>query len=176
MVSSNLRFYPRKSASIRVIRDAILERMMIQTTWQATCLVEGSSSGQALILDEPLSLWGGLNPQTGEIIDRRHPQSGAIVNGRVLILPAGRGSSSASSILLEAVRAETAPAAIITAEADGILALGAVVAQEIYGRTPPVVVLNGGDFTAVCATLTASPNTTVHVRNELVILEIEQNE
>ena len=143
----------------------------MHTNWQATCLVEGNGSGQALILDEPLSLWGGLNPQTGEIIDRRHPQSGEIVTGRVLILPAGRGSSSASSILLEAVRAETAPTAIITAEADSILALGAVVAQEIYGRSLPVVVLAGEDFTAVCAHLSAFPQTTVCVQNELVILE-----
>lgn len=138
--------------------------------WQATCLVNGNRSGTALILDEPLSLWGGLNPQTGEIIDRRHPQSGHIVSGRVLILPAGRGSSSASSILLEAVRAETAPAALITAEADGILALGAVVAQEIYGQSLPVVVLPGEDFTAVCHHLAAFPQTTVHVQNEWVLL------
>ena len=146
----------------------------MHTNWQATCLVKGSGSGQALILDEPLSLWGGLNPQTGEIIDRRHPQSGRIVTGRVLILPAGRGSSSASSILLEAVRAETAPTAIITAEADSILALGAVVAQEIYGQSLPVVVLEGGDFTAVCAHLSAFPQTTVRVQNELVILDDQE--
>lgn len=141
---------------------------MMETSWEATCLVNGRGSGQALVLDEPLSLWGGLNPQTGEIIDRRHPQSGEIVSGRVLILPAGRGSSSASSILLEAVRAETAPAAIITAEADGILALGAVVAQEIYGQSLPVVVLKGEDFTAVCRHLAAFPQTAVHVYNGLV--------
>jgi predicted aconitase with swiveling domain len=143
---------------------------MSKTSWQATCLVNGSGSGRSLILDEPLSLWGGLNPQTGEIIDRRHPQSGEIVSGRVLILPAGRGSSSASSVLLEAVRAETAPAAIITAEADGILALGAVVAQEIYGQSLPVVVLVGGDFTAVCTHLSTMPQAIVHVQNELVFL------
>ena len=58
-----------------------------------------------------------------------------------MVLPAGRGSSSASSILLEAVRLGTGPAGIITASADGILALGAVVAQEIYERAPAVVVL-----------------------------------
>ncbi len=109
--------------------------------FQAKVLVEGSSSGTALVLAEPLILWGGLNPDTGEIIDRRHPQAGQTVTNRVLVLPSGRGSSSASSILLEAVKQGTAPAAIITSETDGILALGAAVAREMYDQSPPVLVL-----------------------------------
>ena len=112
----------------------------------AQVLVAGAGEGTVLVLAEPLSLWGGLNPETGQIIDQRHPQWGQVVTGKVLVLPCGRGSSSASSILLEAVRLGTAPAAIITNEPDGILALGAVVAQEIYGRTPPVLVLTGPEY------------------------------
>jgi predicted aconitase with swiveling domain len=113
---------------------------------QAQCLVAGVGQGAALVLAEPLSLWGGLNPETGQIIDPRHPQWGEVVTGRVLVLPCGRGSSSASSILLEAVRLGTAPAAIITNEADGILALGAVVAQELYGQALPVLVLDDAAY------------------------------
>ena len=109
--------------------------------FQAKVLVAGKAVGKTLVLSEPLSLWGGLNPETGEIIDQRHPQAGEIVSGRVLVLPAGRGSSSASSILLEAVRQGTAPAAIITSETDGILALGAAVAREMYNQSQPVLVL-----------------------------------
>lgn len=115
----------------------------------ATVLVPGRAAGEALVLLEPLSLWGGLNPETGEIIDRRHLCAGQVVTGRVLVLPAGRGSSSASSILLEAVRLGTAPAAIITAEVDGILALGAAVAREMYDHAPPVLVLDERAYTAV---------------------------
>jgi predicted aconitase with swiveling domain len=109
-------------------------------------LVSGTASGAVLKLAEPLSLWGGLEPTTGEIIDRRHPQSGQIVTGRVLVMPSGRGSSSASSILLEAVRLNTTPVAIITAEVDGILALGAVVARELYASAPPLLVVNAEDY------------------------------
>lgn len=111
-------------------------------SFQAQVLVPGRGEGPALVLPEPLSLWGGLDPETGEIIDRRHPSSGANVQGCVLVLPAGRGSSSASSILLEAVRLGTGPTAIITAEVDGILALGAAVAREMYQKAPPVIVLD----------------------------------
>lgn len=117
-----------------------------QETFQAHVLVPGQGTGQVLRLPEPLSLWGGLDPETGEIIDRRHPTAGEIVTDRVLVLPAGRGSSSASSILLEAVRRGTAPVAIITAEADPILALGAAVAREMYAAAPAVVVLSEAEY------------------------------
>ncbi|MCA9901291.1 MAG: DUF126 domain-containing protein [Anaerolineales bacterium] len=116
---------------------------------RAKVLVAGTASGVALVLSEPLSLWGGLNPETGEIIDRRHPQAGQIVSGQVLVLPSGRGSSSASSILLEAVKQGTAPAAIITSETDGILALGAAVAREMYDQSPPVLVLSSENYVQI---------------------------
>lgn len=109
-------------------------------------LVPGDGEGRALVLAEPLSLWGGLDPASGTITDRRHPARGRTVSGRVLVLPCGRGSSSASSVLLEAVRAGTAPAAIVLAERDPILALGATVAQELYRRAPPVLVLDGDHY------------------------------
>ena len=96
--------------------------------------------GPALILDEPLSFWGGIDPETGEVVDVRHPQRGVNVTGRILVMPSGRGSSSSSSVLAEAIRAGTAPAAIVLGEADPILALGSIVARELYGASVPVVV------------------------------------
>jgi predicted aconitase with swiveling domain len=101
-----------------------------------------AARGRVLHCALPLSLWGGLDPTTGEVIDRRHPQSGQILTGRVVFLPIGRGSSSASSILLEAAKRGTAPAAFVLREVDGILALGAAVAQQLYGEAPAVVVLD----------------------------------
>lgn len=105
-------------------------------------LVEGEGAGPALVLERPLSFWGGLDATSGRIIDQRHPQAGASVTGSVLVMEAGRGSSSASSVLAEAVRLRTAPAAIVMLEPDEIVALGAVVAGELYGTTLPVVVVD----------------------------------
>jgi hypothetical protein len=99
-------------------------------------------SGRALVLDEGLSLWGGMDPTTGEIVDVRHPQRGARLTGRVVVMPSGRGSSSSASILAEAVRARTAPAAIILGEPDLILSIGSAVAEELYGVEVPLVVLD----------------------------------
>lgn len=112
-------------------------------------LAPGSADGLALVLDEPLSLWGGVDPATGTIIDRRHPQRGASTSGRVLIMPAVRGSSSSSSVLAETVRAGCAPAAIVLGEPDLILPVGAAVAEELYGRRVPIVLLAAADLAGI---------------------------
>ena len=149
-----------------------MTEMKATYTWTGRALVAGSATAVPLILTEPLSLWGGLDPHTGKIIDQRHPAVGQCVTGRVLVLPAGRGSSSASSVLLEAVRAGTAPAAIVTAVVDGILALGAVVAQEIYGAALPVVALPPTSYDELVAQATAREKVEVEVEvtDEQIIL------
>lgn len=96
---------------------------------------------RALVLSEPLSLWGGMDPATGELIDPHHPQRGANLAGRAVVMRSGRGSSSSASVLAEAVRAGMAPAAILLEEPDLILSIGAAVAEELYGVRVPVVVL-----------------------------------
>lgn len=105
--------------------------------------------GRALVLDEGLSLWGGMDPATGELIDAHHPQRGALLTGRVVIMPSGRGSSSSASILAEAVRAGTAPAAFVLEEPDLILSIGAAVAEELYGIVVPVLVVPGSELAVV---------------------------
>jgi uncharacterized protein len=109
-------------------------------------LLGGRASGSALVLDEPLSMWGGLDLRDGRIIDRHHPQHGRSVRGRVLVMPHGRGSSSSSSVLAEALRLGVGPAAIVLAEADQIVVLGALVAELVDGILCPVVVLEAADY------------------------------
>ena len=59
-------------------------------------LVDGVATGELLRLTAPLSLWGGLDPETGLIIDRNHPQLGSSMTGAIVSMPHGRGSSSSS--------------------------------------------------------------------------------
>lgn len=119
--------------------------------FEARALVGGRAEGRAVILDEPLSFWGGLDAATGRVIDRRHPQVGTEVAGRILVMPSGRGSSSSSSVLAEAIRAGTAPAGIVLREPDGIVALGAIVARELYGTVVPVVALDPRQYRSLRA-------------------------
>lgn len=119
---------------------------MERLTLQGTALIRGEARGTALASSEPLSFWGGYDWKTGEIIDRRHALSGAIAKSRILAIPFTRGSSTTTAVLLEAIRAGTAPAAIITTGVDFFFALASVVADELYASPIPLVALNEEDF------------------------------
>ncbi|MFC1718846.1 aconitase X swivel domain-containing protein [Candidatus Poribacteria bacterium] len=112
-------------------------------------LVSGSAKGVALVSKEPISFWGGIDTRTGEIIDRRHELSGANVAGKIFVFPQGRGSSTSSAVMLEIIRAGVAPAAIINLRVEPILALGAIIADELYHRTVPIVVLPEAAFHSI---------------------------
>ena len=58
---------------------------------ESRILVPGIAAGELIVLDEPLSLWGGLDPLTGELIDIHHPQVGQPLAGKVVVMPSGRG-------------------------------------------------------------------------------------
>lgn len=109
-------------------------------------VIAGQASGLVLVSNEPLSFWGGYDYQTGTIIDQRHPLAGECAAGRVLALPFTRGSSTTTAVLLEAVKAGTAPAAILTTVPDPFFALASIVADEMYAQPIPLVVLTSEDF------------------------------
>lgn len=114
-------------------------------------IVRGAAQGELLFSPEPLSLWGGYEPASGEIIDRRHPLSGQTAGGKILVLPASRGSSTTTAVLLESVRRGTAPAALVTRGVDSFFALASVVAEELYGHGVPIVALPADEFDRIPA-------------------------
>ena len=119
---------------------------MAEITLQGRVIIRGEARVKALVGDEPLSFWGGYDWKTGEIIDRRHVLSGSIAKDRILAVPFTRGSSTTTAVLLEAIRAGTAPAAIITTDTDFFFALASVVAEELYRSPLPLVALAESDF------------------------------
>src|SRR5437016_1312911 len=109
-------------------------------------LVAGAAEGIALVTREALSFWGGYDFHTGTIIDAHHPLLGERAAGRILAVPFSKGSSTTTAVLLEAVRAGTAPAAMLTTGADSFFALASIVADVMYGKSFPVVALGPADF------------------------------
>ena len=109
-------------------------------------IVAGEAEGESLVSSEALSFWGGYDFHTGEIIDRHHPLAGVRAAGRILVVPCSKGSSTTTAVLLEAVRAGTAPAAILTTGADAFFALASIVADVMYGKSFPVVALTPEEF------------------------------
>lgn len=126
----------------------------------------GTAEARALVLRQPVSFWGGVDAATGRIIDRAHPDVGVSVTGTVLVMPGARGSSSSSSVLAEAMRRGTAPAAIVLETPDPILPVGALVAASLYGRECPIVVcaiegIRTGDTVRVQAVVDGTADVTV---------------
>ncbi len=117
----------------------------------ATLLAQGDAEAPVFLLLEPLSFWGGLDSATGRIIDRWHPQKDEIITGRILLMKAGRGSSSGSSVLAEAIRLGKGPAGIVLLSRDAIVTVGAMVAAELYGIACPVVMAREEDWAEIAA-------------------------
>ena len=138
---------------------------MADITLQGRVIIRGEALGKALVSHEPLSFWGGYDWKTGEIIDRRHGLSGSIAKDKILAVPFTRGSSTTTAVLLEAIRAGTAPAAILTTDTDFFFALASVVAEELY-RTPlPLIALAQSDF----ATLRTGDELLLKENGEVII-------
>jgi len=116
------------------------------TSLTGRSLVPGAAEGALLFADVGLSFWGGVDPYSGEVIDRHHPLSGQHLAGRVLAIPSGRGSCTGSSVLMELISNGHAPAALVLAEPDEILTLGVLVAQTIFQRSLPVLCIGREAF------------------------------
>lgn len=113
---------------------------------RARFLHGGAAQGPVLALAAPLSFWGAFDPRTGRIIDIHHPQYGACISGTILMMRETRGSGTAPGGMAEAIRLGTAPAAVILIKPDINLAIGAEVAETLYGKTCPVLAVAEADY------------------------------
>ncbi|KAF5578590.1 DUF521 domain-containing protein [Fusarium pseudoanthophilum] len=117
-----------------------------EASWTGTAYVQGQATAKLLASDLELSFWGGVDPQTSEIIDRHHPLSGQHFRNTVLAIPGGRGSCTGSGVMLELLLNGKAPEAIIFERREDILTLGVMIAEEVFDQSIPVVVLDKEDF------------------------------
>jgi predicted aconitase with swiveling domain len=115
-------------------------------TWQAEVLCKGTASGEVLRLDAPISFWGGISADTAQVTLGGHPQNGACITDRMLVVPRLIGSSSSSAILLELLHKGLQPRGLILGERDAILAVGVVVAAQMGWPTLPVFLLQDPPF------------------------------
>ena len=102
-------------------------------------LVGGKALGEALVTQESISFWGGLDPRTGVIIEKGHELQGLSVAGKILIFPYGKGSCTGSTVLLEAIRCGKSPLGIINLKTEPIIVAGVILAKKLYGKSIPVV-------------------------------------
>lgn len=107
----------------------------------ARLLIDGTAEGPLLFSDSALSFWGGVDPETGLVIDQAHPLHGRCLAGAILAIPGGRGSCTGSAVLMQLILNGKAPAGMVFSQAEEILTLGVMVAEEMYGRSMPIAVI-----------------------------------
>ncbi len=89
----------------------------------------GKAEGEALVTSMGISFYGGVDPQTGRVIEKGHELEGQSIAGRVLVFPTGKGSTVGSYTLYRLKKAGLAPAAIVNTEAETITAVGCIISD-----------------------------------------------
>ncbi|KAF5643078.1 DUF521 domain protein [Fusarium sp. NRRL 52700] len=138
------------------------------TFFHGTAYTNGVVSGTLLTADLELSFWGGVNPKTGEVIDRFHPLSGCLLKDTILAIPSGRGSCGGSVIMMELILNGLGPKALVFKRREDIITLGVIVAEEFFGKTAPVIELRPEDFRQL---LNWNGNT-VYIHGDKAVLDI----
>jgi len=90
-------------------------------------ICRGKARGTALVSPAAIGFLGGVDPDTGVVIERKHPLSGQCVAGRILVFPTGKGSTVGSYTLYRLHKNRLAPAAIVNARSEAIVAVGAII-------------------------------------------------
>jgi predicted aconitase with swiveling domain len=96
---------------------------------QGRTIKAGNGKGIALVSPEPIGFLGGIDPDTGQVIEKGHPLEGQSISGRVLVFPTGKGSTVGSYTMYRLAKNGLAPAAIINAQSEAIVAVGAIISN-----------------------------------------------
>jgi predicted aconitase with swiveling domain len=104
----------------------------------------GRGRGVALVSPEPIGFLGGVDPDTGIVVEPGHPLEGESVAGRVLIFPTGKGSTVGSYTLYRLAQNGIGPAAIVNAESEPIVAVGAIISDIPMVDQVDIVVVEDG--------------------------------
>jgi phosphomecalonate degydratase small subunit len=92
-------------------------------------IYKGKATGEALVTEMPISFYGGVDPNTGVVIEKGHQLNGLSVKGKILVFPQGKGSTVGSYTLYRMKKNGTAPAGMINRECETIVAVGAIISE-----------------------------------------------
>jgi predicted aconitase with swiveling domain len=109
----------------------------------------GKAEGEALVSPDPIGFLGGVDPQTGVILDQNHPLKGECIADKILVFPHGKGSTVGSYTILRLARNGVAPRAMINAASEAITAVGAIIADIPMVDLVDIGQIHTGDWVTV---------------------------
>lgn len=116
---------------------------------QGRVIKAGQCQGKALVSPEPIGFFGGVDAETGIVIEKGHPLEGQCIAGRVLVFPTSKGSTVGSYILYRLKKAGRAPAGIINAQSEPIVAVGAIIADIPMVDRVDIAQIKTGDSVSI---------------------------
>lgn len=116
---------------------------------QGRTIKSGRGEGAALVSQEPVGFLGGVDPDTGVVVERGHPLEGRSVAGRVLVFPTGKGSTVGSYTLYRLARNRRGPSAIVNAQSEAIVAVGAIISGIPMVDQVDISQIRDGDYVVV---------------------------
>ena len=96
---------------------------------QGRKIFQGLARGEALVTSMGISFYGGVDPESGIVVEKGHELEGQSISGRILVFPTGKGSTVGSYTLYRLKHHGKAPAAIVNAECETITAVGCIIAE-----------------------------------------------
>jgi phosphomecalonate degydratase small subunit len=109
----------------------------------------GSAQGEALVTSQAISFFGGIDPDTGVVVERGHELEGQCISGKVLVFPTGKGSTVGSYTLYRLKHSGLAPAAILNAECETITAVGCIIAEIPCVDKLPIQEIHSGNLVKI---------------------------
>jgi predicted aconitase with swiveling domain len=97
--------------------------------YQGRRIYSGRAQGEALVTSTGISFFGGVDPETGVVVEKGHDLEGQSISGKILVFPTGKGSTVGSYTLYRLRLAGMAPLAIVNAECEPITAVGCIIAE-----------------------------------------------
>jgi hypothetical protein len=128
---------------------------MPEIVLQGHKVVGGTAEGEALVCHEPITFVGGINPFTGEVMEKGHELEGKRISDKVLVYPTGKGSTGGSYRIYDMAKRGTGPKAIINLRAEPITAIGAIIGEiPMVDKLSqdPTQIIQSGDWVRVEAT------------------------
>lgn len=122
---------------------------MVRVSMRGRTIKAGKAAGRALVSPEPIGFLGGIDPETGRVVESGHCLQGECITDRVLVFPAGKGSTVGSYTLYRMAVSGTAPAAIVNAESEAIVAVGAIMADIPMVDLVDIRQIRSGDWVQV---------------------------
>lgn len=119
------------------------------TRMQGRVIRAGRAEGRALVSPAPIGFLGGVDPDSGVVVEPNHPLHGQSVAGRVLVFPTGKGSTVGSYTILRLARNGVAPVAMINVESEAIVAVGAIIADIPMVDQIAIGLISDGDWVVV---------------------------